>query len=204
MEDILQLRLLFLGDSGVGKSSLILKYVDDYFPDSHMSTIGVDYKEKYITINKRKILLRILDTAGQEQYKSISKGLMKDVDGIIFVYDITRKETFDNIKDWRILPKNNNSNEYKEIIVGNKIDLSTRRQVDEKIVKQFCDKKKLFYLEASAKIGKNVDEIFEKLTNLIVSDMSDNDIKNKINDRRKTIKVSSFSGKTKKEKKKCC
>ena len=96
----LKFKILILGDSGVGKTSMLLKYVDNFFPQTHIATIGVEFKTKIITKGKYKITLNIWDTAGQERFKSITRGLYQGATGIIFVYDITKRETFSGVKNW--------------------------------------------------------------------------------------------------------
>ena len=95
----IKLKILILGDTAVGKACLLLKYIDGYFPDIYISTIGVEYKIKTINKNNTNINLEIWDTCGQERYKSLSKSFMKGADGIIFQYDISDKKTFLHIKN---------------------------------------------------------------------------------------------------------
>ena len=113
----LTFKILILGDSNVGKTSLLLKFTDNIFNETYITTIGVEYKEKEITLDNIKYKLNIWDTAGQERFKSITKNFFKSADGIIFVYDITNKSTFDNIKNWLIEAENKTS-DFKSIIVG--------------------------------------------------------------------------------------
>ena len=94
MSQELKLKLLIIGDSGVGKTSILLKYVENSFTDQHIATIGVEYKTKVITKGKYKITLNIWDTAGQERFKSITKSFFSNANAIIFVYDITKRESF--------------------------------------------------------------------------------------------------------------
>ena len=100
MDDEAILKFLILGDATVGKTTLILKYVDNFAPEVYISTLGVDYRTKNIIYNDTKVALQIWDTAGQERYKAITKSFVKGTDGIIFMYDITNKNTFINIKKW--------------------------------------------------------------------------------------------------------
>ena len=91
-KDDLTFKILILGDSNVGKTSLLLKFTDNIFKESYIATIGVEYKEKIITLNNKNYKLNIWDTAGQERFKSITKNFFKSADGIIFTYDITKKK----------------------------------------------------------------------------------------------------------------
>ena len=100
MTTSINLKILILGDCAVGKTSLLLRYTDDNFSESHISTIGVEYKIKSINVNGKTIKLQIWDTSGQERFRSITKNFFRNADGVLFVYDITNKETFSNIKMW--------------------------------------------------------------------------------------------------------
>ena len=96
----INLKILILGDSAVGKTTLLLKYVDGYFPNIYVATIGVEYKIKKINLNGININLQIWDTAGQERFRGITKNFLKGADGIIYAFDITNKASFDNLKNW--------------------------------------------------------------------------------------------------------
>ena len=174
-EDVI-LKILVLGDSAVGKTSLSLQYVENYFPESYISTVGVEYKNKPVKLNNTNILLQIWDTCGQERYKSLSKTFMKGADGILFVYDISNKQTFDHIKDW-IMESQSSNNEFKKIIVGNKIDLPPeRRKVSQEVLTKYSNDKKIQGIETSAKSGENVEEAFLMLTKLIIGNMTKEEI----------------------------
>ena len=171
MNDELFLKILVLGDSAVGKTSLLLKYTDDYFPTVYVSTIGIDYKTKIININDMNISLQIWDTAGQERFRSLAKSFMKDADGILFVYDITNKKSFDNIKNW-IKRTEDVNDSFQKIIVGNKSDLENKREVKKETLEKFCNTGNLKGIEMSAKLGINVNEAFNILTQLLVGNMT--------------------------------
>ena len=172
----IKLKILILGDSAVGKTCLLLKYIDGFFPDTYISTIGVEYKSKIINKNNINICLEIWDTCGQERYKSLSKSFMKGADGIIFQYDISDKKTFVHIKDW-ILESENENTGFKKIIVGNKIDLPKEsRQVKKETLEKFCNEKNIKGIEVSAKNGDNVEKAFNILTELIIGNMTKEEI----------------------------
>ena len=129
MENKIKLKFLILGDSDVGKTSLLLKYIDNYFPESHLATIGVEFKTKDVECKGYKIHLQLWDTAGQERFRSITKSYFRNANGVIFVYDITNKNTFKNLKDW-VRDSEANDSGFKRIILGNKFDLQNKRQVN--------------------------------------------------------------------------
>ena len=163
-------RLITLGDSSVGKTCLINRYVDEKFSSSYLATIGLDAKSK---INKREngdeIKINIFDTAGQERFRSISSNYIRKADGILLVYDITEKDTFEGVKQW--VQKLNNENEDNKpiLLIGNKIDLEDQRQVNykegEELAKTIGDGIKFY--ETSCKTGENVEEAINDLVNQI-------------------------------------
>ena len=166
------LKILLIGDSFVGKTSLLLRFTEGNFPDSHMATIGVDFKEKIIKMEDKEVKLQIWDTSGQERFRSITKNFYKNADGIIFVFDVTNLKTFQNIKDW-LNDSEAAQNDFKKILVGNKIDLEKERLIDKVKMENFGAKKNMKCFETSAKDGKNVDEIFNVMAELILSNKTD-------------------------------
>ena len=170
----LKLKILLIGDSAVGKTSMLLKYVDNYFPETHMATLGVEYKTKVISTDKFNINLNIWDTAGQERFKSITKTFFNNTNGIIFVYDITSKESFDGVKNW--IKDSEVYGKFESLLCGNKCDLEKKRQVKYDNLKEFGLKKKMQVFETSAKFGTNLDEVFKKLVDLILNSRSEEDL----------------------------
>ena len=200
----IRIKLLIIGDSAVGKTSMLLKYTDNFFPESHLATIGVEFKTKEVEYNGYKIELQIWDTAGQERFKSITKSFFRNANGIIFVYDITQKNSFKNVKDWI---KDSEANDYgfQRILVGNKIDLQNKREVLLEDAKEWADKKNLEVIEASAKTGANIDKAVMKLIDLILQNKTKEEIMNKfgVNEKKSTEKLTNNGEKNKKTKK-CC
>ena len=162
-EQEIKFKILVLGDSSVGKTTLLLKYVDGYFPTLYVATIGVEFKTKKINVDGIDITLQIWDTAGQERFRSVTKSFLKGADGIIYVYDVTNKESFDNLKTW-INTAEESITDFKKIIIGNKIDIEDKKKVSTEMLEKFCEKQNLKGLETSAKNGTNVNEMFELLT----------------------------------------
>jgi len=203
-EDQINLKILILGDSSVGKTSLLLKYTDGYFPTIYVATIGVEYKIKKITINNININLQIWDTAGQERFRSITQSFIKGADGILYVYDITQKKTFDDLKTW-ISQSEESAEGFKKIIVGNKVDLEDERVISKEKLQKFCDDRNIQGFEVSAKIGKNLSECFEALAKLIVGDKTKDELIQTytIVSKGRGVSINSKK-KDKKDKKKCC
>jgi len=196
MENIVVLKIILIGDSSVGKTSLLLTYSGGNFEDNYISTIGVDYKEKLIVVNNYKVKLKIMDTCGQERFKSLNKNFYSSSDGIIFVFDVTKESSFKSIDNW-LNESENYRGKSKKILVGNKIDLMNIIEVKKENVEKYAENKKMFYYETSAKNGTNVEESFNKLAELIISDMTEDEIKEKM---EKTGLKNNSNGK----RKKCC
>ena len=165
------LKLLLIGDSNVGKTSLLLRYLDNTFSDKYITTIGVEFKSKDITLNNNTYKIHIWDTAGQERYKSITRNFYKHAEGIIFVYDITNKTSFSNLKNW--ISNAENEADFKIIIVGNKLDMESRREVSIEQLKKLAKKKNCKYFETSAKDNINVENLFLSIINEMINNIKD-------------------------------
>ncbi len=161
----LQYKLLFLGDTSVGKTSLLIRYIDKKYDEDSLPTLGVDLRYKYVTLENKKIRVDIWDTAGQERFKNITKNYFRGAHGIILVFDITNKVTFDVLKTWFITAQNIVPPETEMIVVGNKIDLEDKREINFESLKEFGLKHKIDVFETSAKTGEGVEEIFTYLIN---------------------------------------
>ena len=200
----INLKILILGDSSVGKTSLLLQYADGYFPTIYVATIGIEYKVKKININGADINLQIWDTAGEERFRSITQNYMKGADGILYVFDITQKSSFDNLKTW-IRQSEEITEVFKKIIVGNKSDLENERRIQKETVQKFCDERNIKGIEVSAKMGTKVSEAFETLAKLIIGDKSKDEIIRKYTTLNKERGLTIQKQKKKKKgKKKCC
>ena len=196
------LKILLLGESNVGKTSLLSKYIDNKFTEVHITTIGVDNKYKEIIYNNMKINLNIWDSSGQEIYRSITKSFYRNADGIIFVYDVTNAKSFANLKDWLI-----STEEYqcKKIVVGNKIDLGDKRVIKKERIEQFAKEKNIQCFETSAKNGENIENIFKEITRLIVGNKTEEELKEEFGSNSHSSSIlSKETFKSENEKKKCC
>ena len=153
-------KLLLIGDSGVGKSCLLLRYTDETYQESYISTIGVDFKIKTIELDGKVIKLQIWDTAGQERFRTITSSYYRGAHGIIVVYDVTDQESFNNVKVWlQEIDRYANENVNK-LLVGNKSDLTSKKVVDYETAKAFADELGIPFLETSAKSAANVEQSF--------------------------------------------
>lgn len=155
------IKLLMLGDAGVGKSSLLCRFADNYFPMYLMGTAGIDFKQKFITIEEKTIKLEIFDTAGQERFQSMTSNYYNGVMGIILVYDISDQVSFDDVHKWMIQIKENVGESVVIFLVANKID--KERTVLTQDGQTLAEKYNVYFVETSAKVASNVDEIFMDL-----------------------------------------
>ena len=154
-------KVLLLGDSGVGKSSLILRYTDETFNSKLVNSIGVDFKMKKKEIDGKIIKIQIWDTAGHERFRSITYSYYRGANSIIIVFDLSNKKSFISITDWlKQIEKHAKENVFK-FLVGNKYDLIEEREVLYEEAKQYADEHSLPYIETSAKEGININELFE-------------------------------------------
>ncbi|TBU29338.1 GTP-binding protein ypt1 [Dichomitus squalens] len=160
-------KLLLIGDSGVGKSCLLLRFAEDAFTDSYLSTIGVDFKIRTIELEGRTVKLQIWDTAGQERFRTIAAAYYRGAHGIIMVYDVTDGETFSNVKGWMQEIERYASEGVKKLIIGNKSDLVEKKVVEYSLAKDFADTLSIPFIETSAKNSTNVEEAFSLLAKTI-------------------------------------
>ena len=164
----LMFKILLLGDSGVGKSSLLLRYTKNEFISDLRSTIGVEFALKYLTIDNFQLKVQIWDTAGMERYRSITNAYYKGAKGVIVVYDICRKKSFENVDKWIDDFKSKADDDAVIILIGNKSDLDEKREVSKEEAESKAQKNKFGFMETSAKDNNNVQKAFETLFHEIV------------------------------------
>mmetsp|Transcript_49193 Transcript_49193/g.76790 ORF Transcript_49193/g.76790 Transcript_49193/m.76790 type:complete len:202 (-) Transcript_49193:223-828(-) len=153
-------KLLLIGDSGVGKSCLLLRFADDTYTESYISTIGVDFKIRTLELDGKTIKLQIWDTAGQERFRTITSSYYRGANGIIVVYDVTDNESFNNVKQWMNEIDKYASDKVNKMLVGNKCDLTSKKVVDYDTGKELADSLGIPFLETSAKNSTNVEQAF--------------------------------------------
>jgi len=151
---------LLIGDSGVGKSCLLLRFADDTYTESYISTIGVDFKIRTIQLDGKTIKLQIWDTAGQERFRTITSSYYRGANGIIVVYDVTDQVSFNNVKQWLQEIDRYACENLNKLLVGNKCDLVSQKAVDYTTAKEFAESLGVPFLETSAKNSTNVEEAF--------------------------------------------
>ncbi|KAH9842470.1 GTP-binding protein ypt1 [Rhodofomes roseus] len=153
-------KLLLIGDSGVGKSCLLLRFAEDNFTDSYLSTIGVDFKIRTIELEGKTVKLQIWDTAGQERFRTIAAAYYRGAHGIVVVYDVTDPESFENVKSWLTEIERYASETVKRLLIGNKSDLVEKKAVEYNTAQEFANQIQIPFLETSAKTAANVEEAF--------------------------------------------
>jgi Ras-related protein Rab-1A len=196
-------KVLLLGNSNVGKSSLFLRFVDDIWNDTFVPTIGVDFKIKTFDIDEKKIKMQIWDTAGQERFKNITASYYRGGNGVLVVYDITDRDSFENLNSWLIeIEKNANKNVYK-LLIGNKSDLEDKRKVTYQEGKDFATSNGMQFIETSAKTDSKVKDAFELLTQEIIKASLTKD--KSIEKKERTVHLSDNAAEiSTKQKKACC
>ena len=160
--------IITLGSSEVGKTCIIRRYIDNEYISSTISTIGIDCKAKIFTINSIKYKIIYYDTAGQERYASISSKYIKSANGVILVYDITNKKTFSKIEEWSNILERNNKN-YSAVLVGNKMDLESERQVSTNEGLTLANKLNIEFFETSCLTNQNIEEMMNKISTLTIN-----------------------------------
>ena len=197
MSDDTVYKVLLLGDSTVGKTCFLLRYCDKTFQEAHLSTIGLDYRLKTMTLqNGKNIKLQIWDTAGQDRFRAITKNYYKGANGIILIYDITNLQSYENVKNWIAQIREQANPNVVIYLAGNKIDVVEElRMVKTEDGQKIADEFNLPFYETSAKSGINVNKIFDDLVEKV------DEIYSKLEVPKSEAKNKLYTGKTKKG---CC
>jgi len=171
-------KLVLIGDTGVGKSCLLLRFADDAFTESYISTIGVDFRFRTVKIENKTFKLQIWDTAGQERFRTITSAYYRGADGIIMVYDVTDRESFEHIQDWL-----NEVNRYAtegtcKLLIGNKSDKEDQRTVTKEEGETYAQELQMPFLETSAKSASNVEAAFLAMAQQLIAIQEKNNANN--------------------------
>ncbi len=179
------LKLLSLGETGVGKTSIINMYSENIFFGNQLPTIGIDFKTKNLKYKSKDFKILLWDTAGQERFRNITASYYKGGHGVLVVYDITDRESFENLNSWLIeVEKNANKNIFK-LLVGNKCDLESDRKVSFQEGKEFAEGNGMKFIETSAKDDLKVYDAFE----LIASEIIKSNINKEVNEKKNNISL---------------
>ncbi|KAL9266124.1 Ras-related protein [Drosera capensis] len=170
------IKLLLIGDSGVGKSCLLLRFSDGSFTTSFITTIGIDFKIRTIELDGKRIKLQIWDTAGQERFRTITTAYYRGAMGILLVYDVTDESSFNNIRNWIRNIEQHASDNVNKILVGNKADMDeSKRAVPTAKGQALADEYGIKFFETSAKTNLNVEEVFFSIARDIKQRLADTD-----------------------------
>ncbi|ORX71368.1 ras-related protein rab-2-A [Linderina pennispora] len=153
-------KYIIIGDTGVGKSCLLLQFTDHRFQPAHDLTIGVEFGARLVTVDNKQIKLQIWDTAGQESFRSITRSYYRGAAGALLVYDITRRDTFDHLATWLEDARRHSNANTTIMLIGNKCDLEAKRAVAREEGEAFARENGLYFIETSAKTAINVEEAF--------------------------------------------
>ncbi|CBJ32986.1 Rab8A, RAB family GTPase [Ectocarpus siliculosus] len=156
----MQIKLLMIGDSGVGKTCLLLRYANDSFSQTFITTIGIDFKIKNIDLDSKRIKLQIWDTAGQERFRTITTSYFRGAQGILLVYDVTDKKSFNSIRNWVAQIQQHADVAVNKILIGNKCDMDEDREVSREEGAQLAAEYGIQFFETSAKNDINVEKGF--------------------------------------------
>jgi len=199
-------KIIIIGDSGVGKSCFLLQFTEGDFKEDHNVTIGVEYGAKVLSVAGKNIKLQIWDTAGQESFRAITRTFYRNANGVILMYDLTRVESFNSLVDWLKEVKQNSDPDVAIYLVGNMSDLETEeREVETQRAELFVQENGLSgWIEASAKTANNVQEVFQKVAELLYQRQQERDSKTTPKPDSAQPVVQLRPTQPVKQKKKCC
>ena len=166
-------KLVLIGDSCVGKSCLLIRFADDDFTENYVTTIGVDFRFRTMTLLNKAVKLQIWDTAGQERYRTITNAYYRGADGIIMVFDISNRESFLHLRDWLKEVEKNAPESTQLMVFGNKSDLNAEREVSQSDLEKFTKETGIPVIETSAKNSSNVEKGFVSLTSKLIEKKMD-------------------------------
>ena len=197
-------RLVMIGDSGVGKTALLLRFADNTFDHSFISTIGIDFRIKTITLEGKRVKLQVWDTAGQEQFHSVASSYFRNAHGILLVYDVTSAQSFLQMSRWIERVSRIASPTVKMVLIGNKCDREESiRVIDKSKGEMLAKELDIPFLETSAKNDYNVDVMFELVTMMILETMTTKD-QEPVNNTTDVVDLQNHSEVSPEKKKKCC
>ena len=164
-------QILIIGDPYVGKTSIISRYTNGTFKEEYLSTVGLDYYPKQEIIDNKTINIKLWDTAGEERYKSLTQNLFRNAEGVLLVFDVTKIDTFNNLKEWISSIKLNMEGKnifIPVVIIGNKLDMEDQREITKEQAEKFVSENNYKYFETSAKTGEGVDKSIRELATQIL------------------------------------
>ena len=197
------IKILTLGDTMVGKSSIVLRFSDDKFDENQFATIGIDFKTKYIKVRDSSVKVLIWDTAGQEKFRNIAKQYYKGANGVLLIYDVGNRKSFERIAFWlKELKENNEIEKMYVVLVGNKIDLERKRVITKEEGEKYALDNDICFHEVSAKTGEGILDLFNDITKGTMDKIFETNEENK--EDKEEIYAYLDNKKLNKKKKKCC
>ena len=164
----MSIKFLVIGDANSGKSVLLLRFADDSYTESYVSTIGVDFKIRIVEAKGKQVKLQIWDTAGQERFRTITASYYRGTQGVMIVFDVCSQKSYSEVLYWLHEVDKYASENVNRIIVGNNCEKVAERVIEYKAAKEFCDGLGIPYIECSAKNGTNIEKAFMTLTEDVV------------------------------------
>ena len=198
-----EFKIILLGSIAVGKTAILTRYITNEFDNDHKCTIKIDFKTKTININNAQAKLHIWDTCGDEKFRAITRNYYRDAQGILLVYDITNRKSFENIINWHNEIKNNAPEDSVLFLVGNKIDLNKERVITNQEGKKKAEELEMHFTEVSAKDGDNIHILFEKISEAIMTSLENAGKLVEKNNNNKFLVENKENDQDEKEKKKC-
>ena len=201
-KDKYEFKIVTLGDPGVGKTSIFRRFVEDNFDPNQLSTLGINLFTKIIKIKNKELVLKLIDTGGQEKYRAIAASYFRRADVILFVFDLNNSGSFESIQYWLDFFEENNTgtNIKNKFLIGNKNDLE--QKVDQDLIDKLTEKNNILYMSTSAKTKHQIEQLFEYIGGELCK-LLENNTKNNNGKKKSTGKVLSKTN-LKKDKKKCC
>ena len=200
-------QILIIGDSSVGKTSIITRYTNGTFKEEYLGTVGLDYYTKEEIIDNKTIRVKLWDTAGQERFRSLTQNYFRNAEGVLLTFDLTSNESFDNLKEWiNSIKKNMESqNIYIPlVIIGNKLDMEELREIKKEDAEKFANENNYKYFETSAKTGEGIDNSIRELIILVLKNKGQIDDQKEARANSMQIKEEKKSKDNNENKKKCC
>jgi small GTP-binding protein len=167
-----QVKVLLLGNSGVGKSALLARFADNSFSANHITTIGIDFKTKIISLDGKKVKIQCWDTAGQERFKTITTAYYRGAHVIFLVYDVTDGKSFTDVNTWITAINQHAPRDVVTVLIGNKTDLINEKVISTQQGKFLADEYKMEFYETSAKSSETINQIFEHVASTVVKTLS--------------------------------
>ncbi len=197
-----QVKILMIGESGVGKTCVIQRFTRNEFTLNHLATIAIDFRVKSLDIGGKKLKMQIWDTAGQERFNTLTTSFLKGADGIILCYAINDEKSFENVSKWMLQIRNYAPKDVKIVMIGNKMDLENERRVMKEEGQRVANNYDIPFFECSAKSSLNISELFNRIGEDVVDKLQKADLESSVFNFKQSWRISNDDPDAKS--KKCC